>query len=121
MWGWWQTRVGQGPEARPGRLTPLEQWHRSKTPSKEGFMRRLLFLLFACVPCLAWAGQLADIEIYDRNEARVLPVHEYQGRLYVVGEARHEYELRIRNRSTRRLLAVTSVDGVNVVSGQTAA
>ncbi|MFL6575486.1 MAG: hypothetical protein ACJ8MR_02635 [Povalibacter sp.] len=84
-------------------------------------MRRLLFLLFACVPCLAWAGQLADIEIYDRNEARVLPVHEYQGRLYVVGEARHEYELRIRNRSTRRLLAVTSVDGVNVVSGQTAA
>ncbi|HEY5808527.1 MAG TPA: hypothetical protein VIT67_11190, partial [Povalibacter sp.] len=37
------------------------------------------------------------------------------------GEPGHQYEVRLRSRSSERLLAVTSVDGVNVISGQTAA
>jgi hypothetical protein len=73
------------------------------------------------LPAIAQAGWLADVEVYDRTAGRVLPVHEHAGRLYVAGEPRHQYELRIRNRSGARVLAVTSVDGVNVVSGQTAA
>ena len=84
-------------------------------------MRHLFTLLLILLPVLARAGQFADMEIYDRTDGRVLPVHEYRQRHYVAGEARHEYELRVRNRSTRRLLAVTSVDGINVVSGETAA
>ncbi|MGH8187548.1 MAG: hypothetical protein ACREUC_13390 [Steroidobacteraceae bacterium] len=73
------------------------------------------------LPAIAQAGWLADVEVYDRTAGRLLPVHEHEGRLYVAGEPRHQYELRIRNRSGGRVLAVTSVDGVNVVSGQTAA
>jgi len=84
-------------------------------------MRRLFTLFALSWPLFAQAGQFADVEIYDRTEGRVLAAHEFRGRQYVAGEAQHEYELRIRNRSTRRLLAVTSVDGVNVVSGETAA
>src|SRR3954464_6730098 len=84
-------------------------------------MRRLFTLVLALSPLFAHAGSLADIEIYDRTDGRVLPAYEYQSREHVAGEAQHEYEVRIRNRSTRRLLAVTSVDGVNVVSGETAA
>ncbi len=75
-------------------------------------------LLAGLLPGLASA--LTDVEIYDRTEHRTLPVHAHEGRLYVAGEPGHQYEIRLRNRSSERLLAVTSVDGVNVISGQTA-
>lgn len=68
-----------------------------------------------------YAGGLASVEIYDRSDRRTLSVHQHQGRLYVAGEPGHQYEIRLRNRSHERLLAVTSVDGVNVISGETAA
>jgi len=62
----------------------------------------------------------AALEIYDRNDGSVLQVYEKDGRRYVVGTPGHEYALRIRNTSAARILAVTSVDGVNVISGDTA-
>ncbi len=84
---------------------------------------RSLFAFSALVAAFAsaHAGALADLEVYDRTAGRTLPIYEHEGRLYVAGEPRHQYELRIRNSSARRLLAVTSVDGVNVISGETAA
>ena len=72
-------------------------------------------------PLGGFASTLANVDIVDRTSGRLLPTHEHGGRLYVAGEPGHKYELRIRNQSTYRLLAVTSVDGVNVVSGETAA
>ncbi len=56
----------------------------------------------------------------DRSSGMMLPLYRHEGRLYVAGEPHHEYELRIRNYSGGRLLAVGSVDGVNVLSGETA-
>jgi hypothetical protein len=86
---------------------------------------RSLFAFTALVASLtsaaAHAGALADLEVYDRTSGRTLPIYEHEGRFYVAGEPRHQYELRIRNSSAGRLLAVTSVDGVNVISGETAA
>jgi hypothetical protein len=70
---------------------------------------------------LAHAGSLADLEIYDRTAGQSLPIYEHEGRLYVAGEPRHQYELRVRNSSGGRVLAVASVDGVNVITGETAA
>jgi hypothetical protein len=84
-------------------------------------LRSLSTLVALLVPLLAHAGTLAGIEVYDRTSHRALPIHEHEGRLYVAGEPRHQYELRIRSRSAVRLLAVTSVDGVNVITGKTAA
>jgi hypothetical protein len=69
----------------------------------------------------AWAHSSTDLEIYDRTAHRVLPIHSHGGRSYVAGEPGHRYELRIRSRSPRRVLAVVSVDGINVLSGETAA
>jgi hypothetical protein len=69
----------------------------------------------------ASAGALADVEVYDRTAGQTLPIYEHEGRFYVAGEPRHQYEVRVRNSSSNRLLAVTSVDGVNVITGQTAA
>jgi hypothetical protein len=81
----------------------------------------VVILAAACASSVAGAGTLADLEVYDRTARRTLPIYEHHGRLYVAGEPRHQYELRLRNSSERRLLAVTSVDGVNVITGETAA
>jgi len=64
---------------------------------------------------------LASIDVFDRVDGTTLPVYAYGGQQYVVGTPGHEYTLRIRNLTGERILAVTSVDGVNVVSGETAA
>jgi len=79
-----------------------------------------LTLIALASPALAYGG-LGEVELYDRTARQTLPMYQRQGRLYVAGEPQHQYEVRIRNRSGGRLLAVTSVDGVNVVTGETAA
>lgn len=62
-----------------------------------------------------------DVEVFDRHSGALLPMYRHRGELYVAGEPGHEYEIRLRNRGGGRVLAVTSVDGVNVLSGRTAA
>ena len=74
----------------------------------------------ALSPIPAFATTVADVSIHDRRDGRELPLHWYQGRRYVVGEPGREYEIRVRNDSGGRVLAVASVDGVNVLSGETA-
>ncbi|HEX9707558.1 MAG TPA: hypothetical protein VGA24_07955 [Steroidobacteraceae bacterium] len=71
-------------------------------------------------PLLSLAGQPLDVEIYDRKTGRVLPVYWHEGERHIAGEPGHEYEIRIRNHGHGRVLAVTSVDGVNVITGRTA-
>ena len=65
-------------------------------------------------------GSLADITIYDRATGRELPVYWHEGRAYVVGKPGNEYQINVKNRSGEDLLAMMSVDGVNVISGKTA-
>jgi hypothetical protein len=70
--------------------------------------------------CAHAVGYLADITIRDRVSNRELPVHWHDGKAYVVGQPGNEYEVALRNRAGEDLLAVVSVDGVNVLSGETA-
>ncbi len=79
-----------------------------------------LALMSSAVPAFA-VGNLADVTLYDRASGRILPTYFSDGRWYVAGRPGNEYEIRIRNQSGGDVLAVTSVDGVNVVSGETAA
>jgi hypothetical protein len=71
-------------------------------------------------PLAALAGQPAEVEIYDRTDGRLLPIYWHAGERHIAGEPGHEYEIRVRNRTGGRLLAITSVDGVDVLSGRTA-
>ncbi len=64
---------------------------------------------------------LVQVDVYDRADGSALPVHLKDGRHYIVGTPGHEYAVRIRNCTGARVLVVTSVDGVNVISGDTAA
>ena len=72
------------------------------------------------LPLSAFAGPPVEVEILDRETGRVLPVYWHDGERHVAGEPGHEYEIRIRNGGYGRVLAVTSVDGVNVITGRTA-
>jgi hypothetical protein len=70
---------------------------------------------------VAVAQTHAQIEIVNRTTGQVLPVHSHQGRLYVAGTPGEKYAVRIANRSGVRTLNVVSVDGINAVTGETAA
>ncbi len=88
-------------------------------------MKRLVIVaatLAACalsLPAVA-VGHIADIVIYDRSQNRTLPVYLHRGDHYVVGHPGHEYEIRLRNRQRSDILTVVSVDGVDVITGETA-
>jgi hypothetical protein len=65
-------------------------------------------------------GGVAEVAIIDRDSGEVLSPYHYRGEYWVAGRPGARYSIEIRNRLGERLLAVTSVDGVNVVSGATA-
>jgi len=65
-------------------------------------------------------GRLATVTVVDRDSGAVLPAHYYRGEYWVAGRAGARYAIEIRNCTGARVLAVTSVDGVNVLSGATA-
>jgi len=81
-----------------------------------------LILLSAAAGCDArgFFG-IADVSIIDRDSGVTLTPHYYRGEYWVAGTPGARYAIEIRNRLGERLLAVTSVDGVNVVSGENAA
>lgn len=76
-------------------------------------------LTMFCPPAFS-AGEIASVEIVDSATGRSLPVYYSGGRHYVAGTPSREYSVRLRNRAYEELLAVVSVDGVNVVTGETA-
>ena len=85
-------------------------------------MRPLASLLSSAlclIPALASAIPF-DVQVYDRTEARYLPTYQFEGRTFVVGKPGNEYALSLRNQSGERVMVVGSVDGVNIVSGETA-
>jgi len=66
-------------------------------------------------------GRLAEISLVDRETGSVLATHYFKGDYWVAGKPGARYAIVIRNRLAERLLAVAAVDGVNVISGDTAA
>ncbi|MFC3148704.1 hypothetical protein [Piscinibacterium candidicorallinum] len=75
---------------------------------------------FSAAPAHA-VGRLADVDIIDRDTGRQLPVYQHRGRWYVEGTPGSRYAISLRNQRGERVLAVMSVDGVNVITGDTAA
>ncbi|MBS0425902.1 MAG: hypothetical protein JSR41_01295 [Proteobacteria bacterium] len=66
-------------------------------------------------------GALMQVSLVDRSTGRELPVYRHRGEYWVAGTPGARYAIRVRNTQGERLMAVMSVDGVNVVSGETAA
>jgi len=89
--------------------------------------RALLTLLAAAAasactsPPAAAVGSLVDVQIVDRSRGETLSTWRHRGTSYVAGRPGDRYAVRLTNRSPERVLVVLSVDGVNAVSGETAA
>jgi len=84
-------------------------------------MKTLLAVVALMTSLSAWAhGGMVDLSVYDRTEGRRLPVYWHQGRAYVAGRPGNEYQVTLRSRQPQDVLAVVSVDGVNVITGETA-
>lgn len=66
------------------------------------------------------ASNLVQVDIYNRSTRTPLPIYPNSGRYWIEGVPGQEYAVRIRNVTGARVLVVTSVDGVNVISGDTA-
>ncbi|HEY3075419.1 MAG TPA: hypothetical protein VGJ74_09615 [Burkholderiales bacterium] len=80
----------------------------------------IALLALLCAAEVRAHGGLVDLSVYDRTEGRRLAVHWHEGRAYVVGRPGNEYQVTVRNRLREDVLTVVSVDGVNVISGETA-
>jgi hypothetical protein len=82
-----------------------------------------LVLLAACTLALQAqaVGRLADVTVIDRNTGAMLPLYHHRGEYWVAGQYGAKYAIAVRNKLGERVLAVTAVDGVNVLSGETAA
>ncbi len=78
-----------------------------------------LTLLLSSLP--AQSGQLVDMEIVNRGNGETLTPYRYASQHFVAGNPGDRYAVRLRNRSSERVMVVLSVDGVNVISGETAA
>ncbi|WP_300334034.1 hypothetical protein [Accumulibacter sp.] len=87
-------------------------------------MRALMLscvLLSACSLLAAQPPRLVELEVVSRASGQVLPRYPHRGENWIAGAPGERYALRISNRSGERVLAVLSVDGVNVISGESAA
>src|ERR1700682_1573697 len=87
-------------------------------------MKRMVY--FATFAALATSydalavGAIANVTIIDRDSGVTLNTHLFHGEYWVAGTHGAMHAIEIRNGIGGRLLAVTSVDGVNVLSGATA-
>jgi hypothetical protein len=66
-------------------------------------------------------GSIADIQIIDRDTGSVLPTYRCRGEYWVAGRPGARYSILVQSHRGQRLLAVTAVDGINVISGETGA
>jgi len=86
--------------------------------------------VLAAISSLALAGvvraeaavaPLVELQVIDRATGQDARVWRSNGRLFVAGRPGARYSLRVTNNTPGRVLVVMSVDGVNILTGETAA
>ena len=78
-----------------------------------------LALLGCTQPTLA--ARLVDVSIVNRSTGERLTPYRHDGKLYVAGTPGDRYAVELKGKRGGRVLTVLSVDGINVLTGQTAA
>ncbi|MFO1182531.1 hypothetical protein [Ottowia sp.] len=66
-------------------------------------------------------GRLLDVDVIDRDTGAPLPVYRHGSDWWIAGRPGARYAIQVRNASGERVMGVMSVDGVNVITGDTAA
>ena len=94
--------------------------------TKTALRRRTV--LGAAIAVIGFAGAASvhadtdpvDLTVVNRETGQPLRVWRHHGRLFVAGEPGVRYSLRVTNHTDGRVLVVMSVDGVNILTGETA-
>ncbi|MET0550814.1 MAG: hypothetical protein ABW002_16250, partial [Xanthomonas sp.] len=77
---------------------------------------------FRSWPAPPTSAAAVRLQVIDRDAGDdPLPAHAWRGERWIAATPGHRYALRLTNLTGARVLVVLSVDGVNAVSGQTAA
>jgi hypothetical protein len=63
---------------------------------------------------------LVDLQVINRETGQAARVWRHAGRVYVAGQPGARYSLRVTNNTSGRVLVVMSVDGINIITGETA-
>ena len=63
---------------------------------------------------------IVDLQVVDRETGQAARTWRHAGRLYVAGQPGARYSLRVANNTSGRVLVVMSVDGINILTGETA-
>jgi hypothetical protein len=88
-------------------------------------IRRLLLAFVLLGGTAAWhpasAQALVRLAVVDRDSGAESPQYPGRGQRWIAGAPGHRYAVRLANLGSERVLVVLSVDGVNAVSGETAA
>jgi len=95
---------------------------------RSGTLLRRRTVLATAIAVIGLAGvanayaepDLVDLRVVDRDTGQALRVWRHDGRLFIAGEPGARYSLRVTNHTDGRVLVVLSVDGVNIVTGETA-
>ena len=86
------------------------------------FRRLLLALALSSAACTPLSARdLVLLDVVDRDSGQTLPEYRHRGEDWIAGVPGHRYSVRLTNTTGERVLVVLSVDGVNAVTGQTAA
>lgn len=62
--------------------------------------------------------RVGPVTVSVRSGHRILPTFRYGGSYYVLGQRGQRYSIHVKNRTRRRLEAVVSVDGRDVITGE---
>jgi hypothetical protein len=88
-------------------------------------IRRLLLAFVLLGGTAAWdpafAQALVRLAVVDRDSGAESPQYPGRGQRWIAGAPGHRYAVRLANLTGARVLVLLSVDGVNAVSGETAA
>jgi hypothetical protein len=71
--------------------------------------------------CAHAVGGNVDVRLVDRSTGETLPMYRHGGKWWVPGKPGSRYAVALTNRGGGRVLTVIAVDGINVISGETAA
>jgi hypothetical protein len=78
-------------------------------------------IVAAGISSASLAATVTDIQIVDRTTGEHLPTYKHGGQLWIAGKPGDRYAIYVSNKTGERMLTVVSVDGINVISGDTAA
>jgi len=77
-------------------------------------------IVAAGISSVSHATSVTDIEIVNRTTGEHLLTYRHEGQLWIAGKPGDRYAINVINKTGGRMLSVVSVDGINVVSGETA-